>query len=88
MSALDYTVEPEVDYPDSDANVTAFVWATATIGGRDAVEEFLACGMYPLASSFSFLDVAVGTTASWQRLRRTPKKSWVAMGPRSTRHAW
>jgi hypothetical protein len=30
--------------------------------GRDTVEEFLAYRMYPLASSFGFRDVTVGTT--------------------------
>jgi hypothetical protein len=62
MSALDYSVEPEVDYLDSGVNDVAFMRATTTIGGRDAMEEFLAYGMYPLASNFGFKDVAIGTT--------------------------
>jgi hypothetical protein len=33
------------------------------IGGRDAVEEFVAYGMYPLASSFGFRDVTIDTMA-------------------------
>jgi hypothetical protein len=41
-------VELEVEFSDSDAN--------------DAVEEFLACGMYPLASSFDFRDMTICTT--------------------------
>jgi hypothetical protein len=32
------------------------------IGGCDVVKGYLACGMYPLASDFSFRDVAIGTT--------------------------
>jgi hypothetical protein len=63
ISALDYIVEPEVECPDNDVNDAAFVRATTTIGGRDAVEEFVACRMYPLASSFGFRDVMVGMTA-------------------------
>jgi hypothetical protein len=62
MSVLDYIVEPMVDCPGSDANDTAFVQATTTIGGCDAVEEFLACGMYPLLADFGFGVVRVGTT--------------------------
>jgi hypothetical protein len=63
MSALDYTVEPEVECLDSDMSDAAFVHATTTIGGHDAVQEFFVCWMYPLASSFSFRVVTVGTNA-------------------------
>jgi hypothetical protein len=62
MHALDYTVEKEVECPEDDANDTTFIWATATIGGWDAIEEFVACKMYPLASSFGFSGVSVSTT--------------------------
>jgi hypothetical protein len=61
MSVLDYTVEPEVECLDSNANNTTFVRATATIRGRDVVEEFLACKMYPLATSYGFKGVAIDT---------------------------
>jgi hypothetical protein len=54
MSALDYTVEPEVECPNDDPNDAAFIQSTTTIGGRDAVEEFVAYKMFPLASGFSF----------------------------------
>jgi hypothetical protein len=62
MSALDYVVEPYVECPDDDPNNVAFVPATATIGGQDVVEEFVACKMCPLASSFGFKDVTIATT--------------------------
>jgi hypothetical protein len=62
MSALDYTFELEVECPDDDPNDVAFIRATTTIKGRDAVEEFVACKMFPLAFSFCFRDVAIGTT--------------------------
>jgi hypothetical protein len=61
MSLLDYTVKPEVECPNDDANNAAFVQATTTIGGQDAIEEFVACKMYPLASSFGFKGVTIGT---------------------------
>jgi hypothetical protein len=32
----------------------AFVWVTTIIGGRDAVEEYVACKRYPLAADFGF----------------------------------
>jgi hypothetical protein len=56
-------MEPKVECPDSDVNDTAFVQETSTIGGLDALEKFFACGIYPLASSFGFRDVALSTTA-------------------------
>jgi hypothetical protein len=61
MSMLDYTVESEVECLDSNANNTGFIRATATIRGRDAVEEFLACKMYPLAAGYGFKGVTIGT---------------------------
>jgi hypothetical protein len=63
MSALDYEVEPSVDCPDTDANDVAFIRATTMIGCRVAVEEILACEMYPLSAGFSFKNVSEGTTA-------------------------
>jgi hypothetical protein len=62
MSAHDYTIELKVECPDGDANEAAFIRATTTIGGHDIVEEFLACKMYPLASSFGFRSVTIGMT--------------------------
>jgi hypothetical protein len=37
-----------------DANFAAFVEATSLIGGCDVVEEFLACGLWPLGEQFGF----------------------------------
>jgi hypothetical protein len=62
MSALDYTAEPEVECLDDDPNDAAFIRATTTIEGRDAVEEFMAWKMFPLAFGFGFKDMPVGTT--------------------------
>jgi hypothetical protein len=62
MSMLDYTVEPEVECLDDDLNDVAFIRAITTIGGRDAVEEFVACKMFPLASGFGFKDMTIGMT--------------------------
>jgi hypothetical protein len=38
MSALDYSMEPAADFPHNDVNDAAFMRATTTIGGHDAVE--------------------------------------------------
>jgi hypothetical protein len=62
MNELDYAVEPEVEFPDDDPNDAAFIQATATIRGRIAVEEYVACKMYPLAAGFGFDSVPLGTT--------------------------
>jgi hypothetical protein len=37
-----------------DANVAAFAEAASIIGGCDVVEEFLACGLWPLDVKFGF----------------------------------
>jgi hypothetical protein len=62
MSVLDYVVESEVDCTYDDANDVAFVREPSTIGGRDTVEEFVVCKMYPLASSFGFKVKTLGST--------------------------
>jgi hypothetical protein len=62
MSELDYTIEPEVECPDSDPNDAAFVRATTTIGCHDVVEEYVACKIYPFAANFGFESVPLGIT--------------------------
>jgi hypothetical protein len=62
MGELDFAVEPEVECLDNDPNDAAFVWVAATIGGRDAIEEYIVCRTYLLASSFSFESIVLGTT--------------------------
>jgi hypothetical protein len=59
MSALDYMVEPKVECSFDDPNDVAFVRATTTISGRDVVEEFVACKMFPRDSGFSFRNVPI-----------------------------
>jgi hypothetical protein len=59
---LDYVVETEVECPDNDPNDAAFVRATATIRGCDAVKEDVAYKMYPLVVGFSFKSMPLRTT--------------------------
>jgi hypothetical protein len=37
-----------------DVNVVAYTETTSIIGGCDIVEEFLACGIWPLHEKFEF----------------------------------
>jgi hypothetical protein len=88
ISALDYAVEPEVECQDDDPNDVAFIRATATIGGNNAVEEYVACMMYPFVVGFIFESVPLGMTAMskvetplplllWETLlQNTPIVSW------------
>jgi hypothetical protein len=48
MMELNYWTEVSSSCSPEDANFLAFVGATSLIGGRDVVEEFLACGLWPL----------------------------------------
>jgi hypothetical protein len=62
MSELDYAIEPEVECPNNDPNDATFVLATTSIEGRDAVEEYVACKMYLLATGFDMKSVSLGMT--------------------------
>jgi hypothetical protein len=55
MTPLDYAMEVTFECGPGDANVAAFTKATSIIGGRDAVEEFLACELWPLTEKFGFM---------------------------------
>jgi hypothetical protein len=63
MCSLEFRMDPLFDCADDDSGDVAFVQATKFIGGRDAVEEFIACFMYPLAVGTSFDRVATRTTS-------------------------
>jgi hypothetical protein len=57
-----------------DANVAAFVEVTSIIGSRDAVEEFLACGLWPLSEKFG-IEVETKETPCqklWYRCHWSP----------------
>jgi hypothetical protein len=50
--------EPPFECPDDEIGDAAFIKATRIIGGRDAMEEYMACGLFPLSASFSLGEVA------------------------------
>jgi hypothetical protein len=54
MTPLDFTADPSFECADDDFGDAAFIRAASLIGGRDAVEEYLACGMFPLLANFGF----------------------------------
>jgi hypothetical protein len=46
MTPLNYASEVTFECGPIDANVVAFTEAALTIGGHNAIEEFLACGLW------------------------------------------
>jgi hypothetical protein len=62
MSALNFRMKPSVQ----DLSDDSFIWACKNIGGRDAVEEFISCGVWPLSAGVSFEHVKVGLTPASQ----------------------
>jgi hypothetical protein len=54
MTPLDYATEPSFECIDNESSDTVFIRVVGFIGGRDAVEEYLACRMFPLSANFSF----------------------------------
>jgi hypothetical protein len=53
MTPLVYDTDVPSCGPE-DTDFTTFIEATSLIGGRDAVEEFLASGLWPLGQQFGF----------------------------------
>jgi hypothetical protein len=57
MTTLDFVTEPLFKCAEDDASDVAFVKATHSIGEWDTIEEYRACGLFPLSASFSFGEV-------------------------------
>jgi hypothetical protein len=69
MSALNFRTKPISSDTAQDLNDDAFVWASQNIRGRDAVEEFLSCGVWPLSAGVDFEHVKVDfTLVSWLKI--------------------
>jgi hypothetical protein len=62
MTGLDLVTELTFECPENDASDAAFVKATRFIGGRDAIEEYMACRFFPLSTNFGFGEVIDGET--------------------------
>jgi hypothetical protein len=54
MIPLNYSMEVTFECGLEDANVVAFIEAAWIIGGHNAIEEFLDCGLWPLSEKFCF----------------------------------
>jgi hypothetical protein len=54
MTPLDYLNDAPFECSPEDADVAAFIKTTFIISGRDAVEEFLAYGIWPPSNSCNF----------------------------------
>jgi hypothetical protein len=64
MTPLNYLMEAPSACGLDNTNVAAFVEATSIIRGRDAVEEFLSCGLWPLSEKFGFKVETMESTLS------------------------
>jgi hypothetical protein len=60
MSTIKFCTKPSYDCSGEDLSDGAFVWASKCIGARDVVEEFMSCGVWPLAAAVNFEQVKVG----------------------------
>jgi hypothetical protein len=61
---LDFKTEPSFECGNNDASYAAIVSATRSIGGWDAVEEYMACGLFPLSASFGLREIEDGETTT------------------------
>jgi hypothetical protein len=62
MSALKFHTNPSFKCPDDDLSDGAFIWALKCINGWDSVEEFVSCGVWPLAAGVDFEHMKVRET--------------------------
>jgi hypothetical protein len=60
MTRLDFVTKPSFNCPDDEAGDMAFIKATRTIGCRDTMEEYMACGLFTLSASFNLGEIADG----------------------------
>jgi hypothetical protein len=62
MSTLNFHMKPSIQDFGEDLSDDAFVWASRSIKGRNAMEEFVSCGVWPLAGDVTFEHVKVDLT--------------------------
>jgi hypothetical protein len=60
MTGLDFSKEPPFECTEDDAGDVAFIKVTRSIVGRDVVEEYMACMIFPLSTNFSLGEIASG----------------------------
>jgi hypothetical protein len=54
MTLLCHLMDASFECGPRDAGVVAFMEAVSIIGGHDAMEEFLVCGIWPLSEKCEF----------------------------------
>jgi hypothetical protein len=54
MSILNHVTDAPFDCLNKDPNDQAFIRANKMIGGHDTIEEFFACGIWPLRDGLHF----------------------------------
>jgi hypothetical protein len=57
MSTLRFRTKPSYDCSSKELGDDTFIWSSKCIGGRDIVEEFMSCGVWPLATDVNFEQV-------------------------------
>jgi hypothetical protein len=62
MSALNFHTKLSIRDSGVDLSNDAFIWASRNVGGRDAMEVFVSCNVWPLPTSVSFEHVKVDST--------------------------
>jgi hypothetical protein len=62
MSTLNYHMKPSIQDSGEDLSDDTFIWASKIIEGRDAIEEFVSCGVWSLAAGVNFEHVKVDLT--------------------------
>jgi hypothetical protein len=60
MCALDFVMEPLFECINDDDGGAAFFYATRSIGGWDATEEYMAWRLFPLLDSFGLREIEDG----------------------------
>jgi hypothetical protein len=60
MTGLHFATKPPFECPKGDAGDVDFIKATRSIGSSDAIEEYMACKLFPLLASFGLGEIADG----------------------------
>jgi hypothetical protein len=58
ITELSIVSNPSFSCPNDDVSDGAFVKATRTIGGRDAMEEYVVCELFSLSANFGLGEIA------------------------------
>jgi hypothetical protein len=60
MTRLDFVMDPSFNCPNGEVGDMAFIKATCTISGRDAVEDYLAYGLSPCRQASTWARLQMG----------------------------